>query len=118
MKMKSVRGFDSQAIVRSPADQPRSYTVSRDGATYRRNRRDLLKSMSNQILQQMRPQKFSSTSQITSSRDKVTSSDSGVETRPSPSRTDVSTDPVQHSAVRRSGRTTRKPAYLQDYYAK
>ena len=33
-------------------------------------------------------------------------------------RTDVSTDPVQHSAVRRSGRTTRKPAYLQDYYAK
>ena len=55
---------------------------------------------------------------MTSSKDKVTSSDSGVETQPSPSRTDVSTDPVQHSAVRRSGRTTRKPAYLQDCYAK
>ena len=59
-----------------------------------------------------------SKSQMTSSRDKVTSSDSGVETQLSSSRTDVSTDPVRHSAVTRSGRTTRKPAYLQDYYAK
>ena len=43
VRMKSVRGFDSQAIVRSPADQPISYIVSRESATYRRNRRDPLK---------------------------------------------------------------------------
>ena len=117
VRMKSVRGFDSQAIVRSPADQPRSYIVSRDGATYRRNRRDQLKVNEQPDFTTDKTPEVS-TSQMTSSREKVTSSDSGVETQPSPSRTDVSTDPVQHSAVRRSGRTTRKPAYLQDYYAK
>ena len=103
--------------MRSPADQPRSYTVSRDGVTYRRNRRDLLKVNEQPDFTTDETPEVS-TSQMTSSRDKVTSSDSGVETQPSPSQTDVSTDPVQHSAVRRSGRTTRKPAYLQDYYAK
>ena len=103
--------------MRSPADQPRSYIVSRDGVTYRRNRRDLLKVNEQPDFTTDETPEVS-TSQMTSSRDKVTSSDSGVETQPSPSQTDVSTDPVQHSAVRRSGRTTRKPAYLQDYYAK
>ena len=85
--------------------------------TYRRNRRDLLKVNEQPDFTTDETPEVS-TSQMTSSRDKVTSSDSGVETKPSPSQTDVSTDPVQHSAVRRSGRTTRKPAYLQDYYAK
>ena len=34
VKIKSVGGFDSQAIVRSPEDQPKTHVVSRDGVTY------------------------------------------------------------------------------------
>ena len=70
--------------------------------TYRRNRRDLLKVNEQPDFTTDETPEVS-TSQMTSSRDKVTSSDSGVETQPSPSQTDVSTDPVQHSAVRQSG---------------
>ena len=84
MRMKSVRGFDSQAIVRNPADQPRSYIVSRDGATYRRNRRDLVKVNEQPDFTTDETPEVS-TSQMTSSRYKVTSSDSGVETQPSTS---------------------------------
>ena len=34
VKMNSVGGFDSQATVRSPEDQPKTHVVSRDGVTY------------------------------------------------------------------------------------
>ena len=102
--MKSARGFDNQAIVRSLADQPGLYIVSSDGATPMKQERPAKSWWANRIYNRWDPRSFHiSNDQLKGQGNK--------QWQLSLSPTDVSTDPVQHSAV-------RKLAYLEDYHAK
>ena len=116
VRMKTTRGFQHQAIVKSDAGQPRSYVVNKGGVLYRRNRRDLLKvDEQPEFIPDEDP--ASAAQETTYSRDHITGQQS--EQQNSFGQRDIkrSGESTQHAAVslRQSGRVIRKPRYLQDY---